>query len=202
MAQKILPNGYLQDAAGRLVPIDMIKAIDLSRDELVHEIVQRAQGLAAQIAAFRTQTMGDVESFVALSAEQYGVHLGGIKGNVQLMSFDGRYRVTRSIQDRLTFDERLQAAKALIDECITAWSEGSRAEIRVLVNAAFQVDKEGKINTGRVLGLRRLEITDERWKRAMQAIGDAVQVVSSKAYLRIYERDDAGEYQMLNLDAA
>ena len=59
------------------------------------------------------------------------------------------------IQDRLVFDERLHAAKTLIDECITSWSENSRDEIKVLVNDAFRVDKTGQINTARVLGLRR-----------------------------------------------
>ena len=55
------------------------------------------------------------------------------------------------IQDRLVFDERLHAAKTLIDECITSWSENSRDEIKVLVNDAFRVDKTGQINTARVL---------------------------------------------------
>lgn len=44
-------------------------------------------------------------------------------------------------------------------------------------------DKEGQINTGRVLSLRRLDIKDERWLRAMNAIGEAVQVVGSKSYI-------------------
>lgn len=196
------PNGYKQDAAGRLVPVETIKPIDLARDQLVGEIVAHARALSRQIAAFKQQTFGDIEAFVELSAEQYEVKLGGRKGNISLFSFDGSYKIQRAIADHLCFDERLQAAKALIDECITAWSQGARAEIQVLVNSAFQVDKEGKINCGRVLSLRRLEITDERWRRAMQAIGDAVQVVSSKAYVRVYERDQNGEYQQIALDVA
>ena len=95
------------------------------------------------------------------------------------------------------------AAKALIDECITDWSAGSRPEIQVLVNNAFQVDKAGNINTGRVLGLRRLNISDDRWLAAMKAIGEAVQVIGSKSYVRVYERiDDTDQYSPIPLDIA
>jgi hypothetical protein len=64
------------------------------------------------------------------------------------------------------------------------------------------VDKTGKINTGRVLGLRRLNISDERWKRAMDAISDSLQVTGTKAYVRVYERQDDGRYLPLSLDMA
>jgi hypothetical protein len=198
-----LPKGYMQDAAGRLVPIETIKPIDLARDSLVAEIMGKARLLNAQIAAFKGAVFGDIASFVELSGEEYGVKIGGNKGNVTLMSFDGRYKVQRAIAEYLSFDERLQAAKGLIDECITEWCQGSRPELQVLVNDAFQVDRAGNINTNRVLALRRLSIDDARWQRAMLAISEAVQVVGSKSYVRCYERvGDTGEYRAISLDVA
>jgi len=198
-----IPNGYMQDQAGRLVPIDTVKPIDIERDKLVADVIGKARALNGQIATFKNAVFGDIAAFIELSAEQYGAKVGGQKGNVTLMSFDGRYKVQRAIAEHISFDERLQAAKALIDECITDWSQGSRPEIQVLVNNAFQVDKEGNINTGRVLGLRRLQIGDDRWQRAMQAISEAVQVVGSKSYIRVYERiGDSGEYRAIALDVA
>ena len=108
----------------------------------------------------------------------------------------------RAIAEAVIFDERLQAAKALIDECLREWTEGARSEIALLVQDAFRVDGSGNIRTGSVLGLRRLNIDDERWQTAMQAIGEAVQVVGSKSYLRLYERDVNGHYQPISLDIA
>ncbi|MNP41547.1 hypothetical protein D3C76_1352550 [compost metagenome] len=71
------------------------------------------------------------------------------------------------------------------------------------MNEAFRTDKVGEISTGRVLALRRLEISDLRWQRAMQAISDAVQVVGSKSYVRIYERiGDSDQYASIPLDIA
>ena len=147
--------------------------------------------------------MAEVAAFVSTSMEQYGVRSGGEKGNVTLVSFDGRYKMVRQMQDKLTFGEQLMAAKALIDECVHAWAEGANDNIKALVNHAFQTDKEGKINTSRVLGLRRLDIRDAKWQQAMQAIADSIQTASTKPYVRFYKRNDAtGEYNAINLDVA
>ena len=185
------------------VPKGSIRDVDLARDQLVREIAGKAMALREAMKGFRDDVMGDVAAFVSLSAEQYGAKVGGNKGNLTLTSYDGRFKVQRQVSETLVFDERLQAAKELIDECITEWTEGSRDEIRALINDAFQVDSTGRINTGRVLSLRRLKINDDRWQRAMQAMSDSLQVAGSKAYLRIYvRRDGDGKYEAVSLDLA
>ncbi len=198
-----IPDGYRQDAKGRLIPESAIKAIDLERDQLVISIVEGARIQSDNLTRFKAATFGDIEAFVELSAEQYGAKVGGKKGNVSLLSFDGRYRVDRAIQDTIKFDERLLAAKTLMDECLHDWTADSRAELKVIVNDAFRVDTSGEIRAGRVLALRRYDFKDERWLRAMQAVGDAVQVTGSKTYLRVYERiGDTNKYRPISLDIA
>lgn len=111
------------------------------------------------------------------------------KGNMILLSYDGTLAVQVAISEHISFGAELEAAKALIDQCISKWSEGANANLQVLVDDAFDVDQQGKISTSRVLSLRRSNIEDPDWKRAMDAISDAVRVTGSKTYLRIYERD-------------
>lgn len=207
MTETTIPQGYRRDAKGCLVPESMIKPIDLQRDELVRELLTDAIELRDVLRTFKSRVFADLAAFVALSIEQYGVvprgRKEGGKGNVTFYSFDGSLKINLAIAENMQFDERLRAAKELIDECITEWTQGSRAEIQVLVQAAFQTDKEGNINTGRVLGLRRLEIKDPRWKTAMQAIGESLQVVGSKEYVRFYERvGDSDQYRAVVLDIA
>lgn len=198
-----VPAGYWKDAKGCLIPESMIKPIDKERDRLVNELVGKARGVTDVLAKFKAEAFGDIAAFLDLSAEQYDAKLGGKKGNLTLYSFDGRYRIQRAIQDRIAFDERLQAARVLIDECLADWTEGASPELQAIVNQAFDTDKEGQINTGRVLSLRRLDIKDERWQRAMTAIGEAVQVVGSKSYIRVYERiGETDQYQPIALDIA
>ncbi|WP_421793956.1 DUF3164 family protein [Hydrocarboniphaga effusa] len=196
-------NGYWQDAAGRLIPEELIKPIDRARDQLVREAISKGQALADQLAAYKRNLFADITAFVELSCEQYNVKVGGKKGNLTLTTFDGKYKIIRQVSDTLAFDERLQAAKVLIDECIMDWTSGSRPEIRALINDAFQVDKQGKISTERVLGLKRLGIEDEKWLRAMQAIQDSVRHVGSSTYVRLYQRvGDTDRYEPIALDMA
>ncbi|WP_413672286.1 DUF3164 family protein [Massilia cellulosiltytica] len=199
----VIPDGYRKNAQGHLIPEALIKPIDLERDRLVAELVNGAKTVSAQMQAFKNKVFGDFNAFVQLSAEEYKVSIGGKKGNVTLFSFDGRYKVQIATADRVAFDERLQAAKALIDECIAAWSAGSSPELIALVQQAFNADREGNLNTGRILALRRMEIKDERWQRAMTAIGESVQVVGSKQYVRFYERvGETEQYAPISLDMA
>lgn len=194
---------YKQDSQGRLVPVESIKEIDLMRDDLVMEIVDQAKKVHESLAAFKNKAFGDVRAFVDLSAEKYGAKIGGRKGNISLLSFDGKYKVLIANQDHIVFDERIQAAKALIDECIKDWTTGASAEIKALIDRAFEVDKEGKLNTGRILTLRRVNIVDKRWHQAMQAISDSIQVVGSKSYVRVYRRKSGSDvYEQVALDIA
>ncbi len=198
-----VPEGFRLDAQGRHVPESMIKPLDLMRDELVMAIVGKTQELNQALVDFKAKVFGEVDALVAVAADEYGAKLGGAKGNVTLFSYDGRYKVVRAKADNIRFDERLQGAKALIDECLQEWVKGSRPEIITLINDAFKVDQAGNIRTGSVLALRRLEITDERWTRAMQAISDAVTVVTTSSYVRVYERvGDTDQYQPISLDIA
>lgn len=193
---------YKKDSQGRLVPVDSIKEIDLLRDDLVMEIVRQAEAVNKAIAEFKDKAFADIQAFIELSAEKYDAKIGGRKGNVSLVSFDGEYRVLRAIQENIMFDERIQAAKVLIDECLKDWTTGARAELKAVIDRAFDVDKEGNLNTGRILGLRNIKSDDPRWKEAMTAISDSVKVVSSKHYVRIYKRRGDGEYDQIPLDIA
>lgn len=198
-----IPEGYKRDARGALIPVENIRDIDLLRDDLVLDLVKRVREQHEGLVRLKAGLFADIQAFIDLSAERFHVQVGGQKGNVCLMSFDGRFKVLRAVSENVVFDERLQVAKKLIDQCLRRWTDGARSELRALIDQAFQVDKAGQISTSRVLGLRRLEIADEEWQQAMQAIGEALNVVGSKSYVRVYERvGDSDQYRPLSLDIA
>ncbi|BBI91154.1 DUF3164 family protein [Serratia symbiotica] len=201
--ENTIPAGYWKDARGILTPESLIKPVDKERDALVKAIVERAKPLQKALRDFKQDTFADIQALVDLSAEQYGATIGGKKGNVTLYNYDGQFKVQRAMQDRIAFDERIQAAKKLIDACVAEWTQGARPELLAIIDQAFTTDKEGDINPGRVLQLRRHDITDPRWLRAMDARAEAVQVVSSKSYIRLYERvGDTDQYVPISLDIA
>ncbi|CUW88094.1 DUF3164 family protein, partial [Agrobacterium genomosp. 2] len=51
--------------------------------------------------------------------------------------------------------------------------------------------------------LLKLEIEDTRWKKAMEAIRDAIRVTGSKEYVRFYKRDSLeADWQAITIDLA
>lgn len=201
----VIPKGYWQDAKGNLIPIAKIKEVDKERHALVTELAEDAKQLQEVLRDFKLSLLVGIQKFLDDSAARYNAKMRGAagKGNVQLVSFDGRYKVLRAVQDSIAFDERLQVAKSIIDERVHVWSKGANSNIKALVNHAFQVDAVGKVSVGRILSLKQIKIDDPEWLKAMQAINDSMQVASSKTYVRLYERDEAtGEYQPISLDIA
>lgn len=194
---------YRQDARGNFVPEETIRPMDLLTDEMVRKIMGYARDLSAQIARFRGHTFDDIGSLQALIAQQYQATVGGQKGNITLTTFDGRMKVQVQVQDQLDFGPELQAAKAIVDECLTDWASDSRPEIRALVTRAFQVDKEGRINRSEIFMLLRVEIADERWTRAMEAVRDSIRIIGSRTYIRFFERETSdGPWSPVTIDLA
>ena len=203
--QNVVPKGYWEAADGSLIPESKVSDVDKARDKLVRKLCADAKKIQATMAAYKGQAMVDIAEFVQMSADQYNVVLRGAagKGNVTLVSYDGRFKVVRAMAEKIAFDERLQVAKAKVDECIHRWAKGANKNLQVLVNKAFETDKEGNVSAGRILSLRSYQIDDPDWKLAMDAIADSMRVSASKSYVRFYERDDAtGEYRAINLDLA
>lgn len=194
---------YLRDAKGNLVPLAAVKATDLLMDEAVRGILTAARQMSAAIAAFKAQSFEQVAALQGLLAQEYDAQLGGKKGNITLLTFDGCEKVQVAVADVIEFGPELQAAKALIDECLAEWAADSRVELQSLVNRVFAVDKEGQINRAELFMLLRVEIVDERWKRAMEAIRDSIRVVGARTYMRFYERPSPdGAWRGVTIDMA
>lgn len=182
---------YWRNADGGLIPDAAVKTSDKLQDEMVRRIVGFALPLSAKVARFRQHSFDDVDAFVALLEQEYQSKRGGSKGNMTFNSYDGLYKVIVAVAESIEFGPELQVAKGIVDECLREWSTDSRTEIQAIINRAFNVDSQGRINRNDLFSLLRLEITDPRWLNAMQAIRDSFRVVGSKRYIRMYQRDDA-----------
>jgi hypothetical protein len=199
----LIPPGYRQNAAGHLVPEEAVSPLDIERDDLVRAIFAKGRNVHATLRAFKRAAFDDIYAFLELVGDKYNTKIGGTKGNVSLTSFDGRFKVEINTSDLLVIGESIHAAKALVDTCVLRWTNGSRPEVRALIDHAFQTDKKGRFNVGRLLTLARLEFDDEDWKHAVQAIKDSIDVRTTKPYLRLYERRAGTEiYEPLALDIA
>lgn len=183
-----VPDGFMQDSRGRLVPEANVRPSDKLQDELVRRLHHEAEPVRQFMMDFKRLCFTEIHAFLDLVAEQYSTKLGSDKGNVTLTSYDGTLRVTVAVGNVISFGPEIQAAQTLIHGCLNRWSEGANANLKAVVLDAFDVDKQGSMNVGKILALRRLEIDDEEWQRGMQAISDSVRVDVTKDYVRLHRR--------------
>ena len=188
MIKDIDGTKYYLKSDGSLVPESQVKDIDKLRDQVVQDAAEKLMDLKTRMIQEKTAVVDDILEFLNVSADQYGVKLGGDKGNLTLTSIDGNIRVEYKNSDTITFNEQIQVAKQLIDEYLDELTKDSNPELKTIVSAAFRL-RQGRIDVKSVLKLREYNINDERWKKAMDIVDDAKQIVSTKKCLRLYVRN-------------
>lgn len=203
ITEVIIPNGFVRNANGHLVPEDQVREQDKLRDQVARELSAEAKALHVALQNFKKKSLSDIADLISIAGERYGVQMGGKKGNVTIASYDGQFKVQRSYADRLTFTEEMEVAKVMVYDCIRAWSKGADGHLLAIVDRTFSPNRNGQIKTTDVLDLLRLEIDDETWKVAMQAVKDSIMVSGSAVYIRVYERiGDSDNYKAIPLDLA
>lgn len=198
----INPADYMVDSQNRLVPKSQVAEIDQLRDRLVSFLVHEALKLAEAVKSFKALANAEIDAFAELSANEYNHSMGGERGNITLHDYAGRYRIVRAVQDFPQFDERLQVARSLIKDCLDEWLDGARSELRTVIDQAFEVNAAGKVSVSRIMGLRKIRIDHPKWAAAMEAIADSVQRALTKTYIRVYQRTEEGEYELIPLDGS
>jgi hypothetical protein len=191
-------EGNWIDQRGRVVPPRYIEAGVKARDRLVRRIAGKAARLHGQISETKEEVLGLVDAYLEQVAEEHGE---AWKGNAELVTFDGRWKVEVKVSEALEFDERLQVAKQKIDGCLRRWTGDARAEVQAIVNHAFQVDSKGRINMRSILTLRQFRFKDGEWSAAMELIADSLRVRATRRYVNVYYRHKGtGKFTLLPLN--
>lgn len=200
--KKPIPDGYMLDSQGRLVPEGNVSDQDKLRDQVARGLADRAVELNRLLRQYKHDALNDIADLVSISADRYGVQIGGEKGNITVSTFDGRYKIQRVYAERVGLTEEVLAAKELIDKCLIKWSEGANANIRALIDQAFRGDRNGQLKTTAILALTRLKIDDGDWLDAMDALRDSMIATGTAVYVRVYVRTGADTWRPVPLDIA
>lgn len=202
MAKKDSKGRWI-DATGNPVPPKYIDAVDKRRDALIEKDFRLALQAQKKLETFKATVSSDIAKYLAWLGETNGEEALNPGGNYMLTGFSGDKRIHIKVNQVIEFDERLQVAKVKIDHCLERWAEGGNENLKVIIFDAFKVDQKGRVDTRRILSLRKLKIRDRDWRAAMDLITEAVMVTGSRSYLLFQERLGAtDEWRTLRLDLA
>jgi len=203
MRQIIGGKVFYEDSKGRMVPEELVKDYDQLKDQVVMDSFAGLKDLREHMIEVKAKIMDDLYALIQVFADQYGVKLGGSKGNVTVSSFDGKVKLVIATNEYQSFNENLHLAKKVIDQCIEKWSEGANVNLKTVIDQAFALNKAGRFNVASVMGLRRLAIDDPDWIKAMAIISDSIETSCSRKYFRVYTRTNADDpYSMVQFDLA
>lgn len=188
------PLGGWLNIDGNEVPLDLVAPRDKKAEELVRRLLTEASALNETLAQFRERAMADIQDFRDWSIRKCGIRSRAKKGCCTLYSYDGSLRVDLHTAGVLSLNERIEAVRAHIAECLDDITAGAAdvAATRALVDAAFATDSAGGLNVGKVLSLRRVRIKHPAWVKAMKALAEATEEIGRASYVRFYRREGSG----------
>ena len=88
-----IPDGFVKNAAGHLVPEHQVREQDKLRDNVARDLAAQAVAISDSMTAFKAKALADIEDLISISLERYGVKLGGKKGNVSITTYDGEFKI-------------------------------------------------------------------------------------------------------------
>lgn len=201
-----IPAGWVRNATGNLVHETEISEQDKLRDRVVMDIAAVAVRLNSELKALKEKALADIDDLIAIAGEKYNMKLGGPKGNVSLLSFDGSFKLKRIHQDSVGYTEAMEVAKAKVFECISRWGqtvhEDAHKHLFTLATRAFRPTRSGEISISRVTEMLGAEINDPDWQMAKQAVMGSLIVNGKAVYIQVQQRVEGKKYSTILLDIA
>lgn len=193
MATKDKDGNWLDDR-GRPVPEQYIPATDKKRDQLVERTFKKVVKLSEKIAETKCEIVGSIDKYLDELAKENRVRENW-KGNILLQNFDKSLCIERRIDDNIGFDEKLQMVKTIVDKWIAGRLDGIDENLGKVITQAFNVDKQGRVNTAMLMKLLHLEIEDSEWKKAMRMLKESIIIKASKQSINFKRKvkKDSGE---------
>ena len=193
-------DGRMQDQEGNLILLKNIHESDLVEHDMVLSIACIWENVSGKIGRFKQYCFEDVTSFVDLLFEKWNAKRGGTEGNMSFSTIDRRFQLKISIQKTIDFGPEIQVAQSKLVSAIREMASED-SDIQSIVTSAFTLT-DGKLNVAAILRLRRLKISNPTWNEGMEIIDAAIEVISKKKQIRLYRRNDQGQYGAIPLNIA
>lgn len=195
-------NSEWQDESGALIPYNRTTKSERLMERSSQRILKSALTLNAKLTAFKDMIRElSQEAYDAFMAEKTSTRKS--KGNFTWFNFDRSIKIEVSVNEPIQFDSlTITAAKDKFDAFLDANIESKNEFAKQMVIDAFETQRSGNLDTKRVMNLTRYvsKINDPLFTEAVKLINESIRRPKTKTYFRVWQKDEAGEYQNVELN--
>ena len=199
-------NNTWLNAAGDQVPYKFVPKSDITKEALASKVYKAAMATEAALAtlyAMMNAAFAEISDMVNAEYElKNSKKKQAIKGNITWFSFDRSLKIEANVNDIVKWDDALMTeAMKLLNIYISANMSEANELISGLVKSAF-ANAKGQIDTGKVFQLLKYEdkIKASSFQKACKLMRQAQAIDKTKLYMRIWEKEEDGQYRNINLN--
>lgn len=191
----------LKDHNGYDIPVGSIKSLDLMKHKVANKLAASFKKEQKQLLALKELAFKEADKVYSEQLRTYefdGKETAAMKGNFTFFSYDKSLKIEVQIGQKLEFDDKINIAKSMIDDYLNELVKGQNSDVVIIINNAF-VTSSGKLDHRKILNLFTLKIKNDKWLKAMEILKDSITSNTTKRYIKVWQRDTQGEYQIINV---
>lgn len=191
------------DESGVEIPANRVKPIERKRERYAEKLCKEAVKLNKSLSEFKTKGFELSQELYDEIMKKANVDRSKLRrGNFTWHNFDRSIKIEVSINDKETVDDTLIAAcQAKLMMFIDKKMDTEDVFIRSIINDAFETSR-GKLDVRKVKSLLkyRHRESDKLFQEALDLLEQAIRKPSCKKYLRIWVKNENGEYENIQLN--
>lgn len=195
---------FWTDEAAVQIPYNRTTKLERLLERQMYSLFIKSLKANEHLRGLKSDLAQVVSEIIETAREENAVKLNG-KGNYTFYNFDRSLKVEVSVNELIRFDDlKLESAKEVLLNLVRENVKGDDF-ILGLVEDAFQTSR-GRLDTRKILGLKRhtkrikTKKIRAEWEKAMTLIDESISRPDSKTYYRVWYKDEAGEYQNIDLN--
>jgi len=190
---------FLTNGQGKKIPIAAILPVDVEREMMIQQLFEIALSLQEVIAAKKQEMYKLINGFLGNGVGRE-VDAQAIE-NITFTSYDGSKQVHLRRTERIDYNEHLNQAFKLLNECLVEWTGGGNHELQALVQQVISAGKKGKIDHAMLLRLQRVNSKHPKFLEAQKLIKLSIVTNMAKQYLSFRQRQgEESKWQTISLN--
>lgn len=195
-----------QDASGNNIPMKYISQSEKKKETIaarLHKQAVAAETVLSNLMTIMQQGFDEVRQMLRdeLSIKK---KVGPMQKSITWFNFDKSVKLEAKTNDFVKWDEALLSeALDLLNNFITSNMGEANELIQQLVKDAFS-NRKKQVDSRKIFQILRYQeqVKNKTFQQACELLKKAQQFDKSKIYMRIWVKDEKGQYQPINLNFA